>query len=30
MVKANEMSQQILLATVQETHPDIKVIEAVK
>jgi hypothetical protein len=27
-VKANEMSQQILLATVREVHPDIRVIEA--
>ena len=28
MVKANEVSQQVLLATVKEVHPEIKVIEA--
>lgn len=28
MVKANDMSQQVLLATVKEVHPEIKVIEA--
>lgn len=27
MVKANEMSQQVLLATVQHTNPNMKVIE---
>lgn len=27
MVKANEMSTQVLLATVQQTNPNIKVIE---
>lgn len=30
MVKANEMSQQILIATVKEANPDVKVIEAPK
>jgi len=29
-VEANKMSQQILLATVKEVHPEIKVIEAPK
>lgn len=28
MVKANDLSQQVLLATVKEAHPEIKVIEA--
>lgn len=28
MVRSNEMSQQVLLATVKEVHPEIKVIEA--
>ena len=27
MVKANQMSQQVLLATMKEVHPEIKVIE---
>lgn len=27
MVSANEMSQQVLLATVQQVHPEMKVIE---
>lgn len=27
MVNANEMSQQVLLATVQQVHPEMKVIE---
>lgn len=30
MVKANQTSQQMLLATVKEAHPEIKVIEAIQ
>lgn len=30
MVKANQMSQQVLLATVKESHPEIRTIEVMQ